>query len=148
MQIVRDTIHTLKEQYFADDRPWVVTYSGGKDSTCVLQLTLTMLQEIHAEGRDHKHVYVVSSDTAVEMPIIENYLQTKLHEIEAFSKKSNLKLSAHKLNPKVEESFWTLLIGKGYPSPTNTFRWCTERLKIDPATEFLSNLMNKHHVKT
>ena len=144
MQIAQDTIHTLKEQYFADDRPWVVTYSGGKDSTCVLQLTLTMLQEIHAEGRDHKHVYVVSSDTSVEMPIIENYLQTKLHEIETFAKKSNLKLSVHKLNPSVEESFWTLLIGKGYPSPTNTFRWCTERLKIDPATTFLSSLVNKH----
>jgi DNA sulfur modification protein DndC len=69
MKIARDTVEYLKQQYFADDRPWVVTYSGGKDSTCVLQLTLTMLQELHTEGRDHKHVYVISSDTAVEMPM-------------------------------------------------------------------------------
>ncbi len=144
MQIIRETIEELKYQYFADDRPWVVTYSGGKDSTCVLQLTLTMLQEVHAEGKDHKHVYVVSSDTTVEMPIIEKYLETKLHEISDFAQKSGLKLSCHKLSPKVEESFWTLLLGKGYPAPTNTFRWCTERLKIDPATEFLINLVNKH----
>jgi DNA sulfur modification protein DndC len=144
MQIIRETIEALKEQYFADDRPWVVTYSGGKDSTCVLQLTLTMLQEVHAEGKEYKHTYVVSSDTTVEMPIIEKYLESKLDEISDFAKQSNLKLSCHKLSPKTEESFWTLLIGKGYPAPTNTFRWCTERLKIDPATEFLTNLVNKH----
>jgi len=144
MQIIRETIEELKEQYLADDRPWVVTYSGGKDSTCVLQLTLTMLQEVHAEGKDHKHAYVVSSDTTVEMPIIEKYLDAKLHEISDFAQKSGLKLSSHKLSPKVEESFWTLLLGKGYPAPTNTFRWCTERMKIDPATEFLTSLVNKH----
>jgi len=144
MSLVIETIESLKTQYFADERPWVVTYSGGKDSTCVLQLTLAMLQELHAEGKDNKHVYVVSSDTTVEMPIIEKYLQTKLDEISEFAQKSELKLSCHKLSPKIEESFWSLLLGKGYPAPTSTFRWCTERLKINPATHFLETLVNKH----
>lgn len=144
MNLIRETIETLKQQYFADDRPWVITYSGGKDSTTVMQLTLTMLQELHAEGKDHKHTYVVSSDTTVEMPIIERYLQTKLDEITKFAEKSNLKLSAHKLSPKIEESFWTLLLGKGYPAPTSSFRWCTERMKINPATHFLQNLVQEH----
>jgi DNA sulfur modification protein DndC len=144
MQIIKETIENLKEQYFADDRPWIVTYSGGKDSTCVLQLTLTMLQELHTESRDYKHTYIVSSDTTVEMPVIEKYLQSKLDEITKFAQKTDLKLSCHKLSPKINESFWTLLLGKGYPAPTNTFRWCTERLKINPATHFLENLVNKH----
>lgn len=144
MKLIRETINQLKIQYCSDTRPWVITYSGGKDSTCVLQLTLTMLQELHFEKKDHKHIYIVSSDTTVEMPIIEKYLKIKLQEISDFAKKSGLKLSCHKLTPKIEESFWTLLLGKGYPAPTNTFRWCTERLKIDPATDFLTNLVNKH----
>lgn len=144
MQIARETIEELKEQYFADNRPWVVTYSGGKDSTCVLQLVLTMLQELHAEGKDNKHTYVVSSDTTVEMPIIERYIQTKLDEITKFAEESDFKLSCHKLSPKIEESFWTLMLGKGYPAPTSTFRWCTERMKINPATEFLKSLVNEH----
>lgn len=144
MNIIRETIEELKEQYFADERPWVVTYSGGKDSTCVLQLVLTMLQELHAEGKDYKHTYVVSSDTQVEMPIIERYIQTKLDEITRFADNSSLKLSCHKLSPKIEESFWTLMLGKGYPAPTSSFRWCTERMKINPATEFLKNLVNRH----
>ena len=144
MNLARETIEELKKQYFADNRPWVVTYSGGKDSTTVLHLVITMLQELHKEGKDHKHVYVVSSDTTVEMPIIEKYTQTMLDQISSFANNSDLKLSCHKIEPKVEDSFWTLLLGLGYPSPTNSFRWCTERLKIKPATAFLNSLVNKH----
>jgi len=144
MEIARQTIEKLKEQYFLDNRPWVVTYSGGKDSTTVLHLVITMIQELNKEGKDTKHVYVVSSDTTVEMPIIENYTNTRLNQITEFAIKSGLKLSCHKLEPKLEESFWTLMLGKGYPAPTSSFRWCTERMKINPATEFLKTLVNKH----
>lgn len=144
MEIARQTIEKLKEQYFMDNRPWVVTYSGGKDSTTVLHLVITMLQELHKEGKDNKHVYVVSSDTTVEMPVIEKYTKTRLQQITDFANKSDLKISAHKLEPKIEESFWTLMLGKGYPAPTSSFRWCTERMKIDPATEFLKGLVDKH----
>jgi len=144
MEIARQTIEKLKEQYFSDNRPWVVTYSGGKDSTTVLHLVIMMLQELHAKGKDTKHTYVVSSDTTVEMPIIEKYTNTRLNQIAKFANESSLKLSCHKLEPKIEDSFWTLMLGLGYPAPTSSFRWCTERLKINPATEFLKGLVNKH----
>lgn len=144
MEIAKQTIEKLKEQYFMDNRPWVVTYSGGKDSTTVLHLVITMLQELNTEGKDNKHVYIVSSDTTVEMPVIEKYTDTRLNQITEYANNSDLKLSCHKLEPKVEESFWSLMLGKGYPAPTNSFRWCTERLKINPATEFLKELVNKH----
>jgi DNA sulfur modification protein DndC len=144
MNLVRETIEELKKQYFSDNRPWVVTYSGGKDSTTVLHLVITMLQELHNENKDSKHVYVVSSDTKVEMPIIEKYTQTKLDEIDEFAKNSGLKLSCEKLEPKIKESFFSLMLGLGYPAPTNSFRWCTERLKIKPATDFLKELVHEH----
>lgn len=144
MNIAKQTIEELKEQYLSDNRPWVVTYSGGKDSTTVLHLVIIMLLELHKEGKDNKHTYVVSSDTTVEMPVIEKYTNTRLNQITEFSNETELKISCHKLEPKVEESFWTLMLGKGYPAPTSSFRWCTERMKIDPATEFLKGLVNKH----
>ncbi len=144
MNLTKQTIDALKEQYLADNRPWVVTYSGGKDSTTVLHLVITMLQELHNEEKDNKHCYVVSSDTTVEMPIIDKYTKTKLNEIDNFAKNSNLKLSCHTLEPKIEDSFFTLMLGLGYPAPISTFRWCTERLKINPATDFLKGLVNKH----
>lgn len=141
---ILSTISFLKEQYFADSRPWVVTYSGGKDSTTVLHLVIKMLQELHKEGKDTKHTYIVSSDTTVEMPIIEQYTNIRLQQITKFANESGLKLSCHKLEPKLEDSFWTLMLGLGYPAPTSSFRWCTERLKINPATDFLKSLVNKH----
>lgn len=144
MNLTRKTIDELKEQYFLDNRPWVVTYSGGKDSTTVLHLVITMLQELHAEGKDHKHVYVVSSDTKVEMPIIAKYTKTMLDNIDEFAKTSDLKLSCEKLEPQIKESFFSLMLGLGYPAPTNSFRWCTERLKIKPATDFLKDLVKDH----
>ncbi len=141
---IKNTLQLMREQYLADSRPWVVTYSGGKDSTTVLSLTISLLQELHKEGKDTKHTYIVSSDTNVEMPIIEKYIKAKLDEITHYANESKLGLSCHKLSPKTEESFWTLLLGKGYPSPTSSFRWCTERMKINPATYFLQSLIGQH----
>lgn len=141
---LRDKIETtkqlLKEQYLADNRPWVVTFSGGKDSSTVLHLTVEMLQDLKKENLDNKIVYVVSSDTGVEMPVIDKYFFDKLKQLEAFIKNEKLNMKVQVVKPDIEETFWTLLLGKGYPSPNQNFRWCTDRLKVNPATKFLTSL--------
>ena len=135
----------LKEEFLADTRPWVVTFSGGKDSTTVLHLVIEMLLEMRDAGeKQSKQVYIVSSDTGVEMPLIEDYVGNKLGQIEKFAKKEMLNISVNLLKPKVTDSFWTLLLGKGYPSPNQTFRWCTDRMKIRPATHFLKALSDNN----
>jgi len=134
----------LKKEYLADTRPWVVTFSGGKDSTTVLQLVTEMLLDLRKEDKDNKRVYIVSSDTGVEMPIIEDYTTNKLDRIKEYIEQENLNMEVNVLKPKVTESFWTLLLGKGYPSPNQTFRWCTDRMKIKPATHFLKSLTEKN----
>lgn len=134
----------LKKEFLADTRPWVVTFSGGKDSTTVLQLVVEMLLDLDEEQKKFKKIYIVTSDTGVEMPIIEDYTTDKLTQLQDFIKTSNLNISVNLLKPKVTESFWTLLLGKGYPSPNQTFRWCTDRMKIKPATNFLKSLTEKN----
>ena len=141
---VKSTLILLKEQFLLDDRPWVVTFSGGKDSTTVLHLVVHMLLELKKENMTTKKVFIVSSDTMVEMPIIEDYFFEKVKQLNKFIKQENLNMETVILSPKVTESFWTLLLGKGYPSPNQTFRWCTDRMKIRPATYFLTSLANKH----
>ncbi len=141
---IRSVIDRLKKEFLADTRPWVVTFSGGKDSTTVLQLVTEMLLELSEEKKDLKKVYIVSSDTGVEMPIIEDYTGNKLNKIAEYIKKENLNMEVNLLKPKVTDSFWALLLGKGYPSPNQTFRWCTDRLKIKPATNFLKSLTIKN----
>ena len=51
--------------------PWVVGYSGGKDSTLVLQLVFEMLLDLAPSDRK-REVHIVANDTLVESPLIES----------------------------------------------------------------------------
>jgi len=141
-ELVNSTKETMKKEFLKDSRPWVVTFSGGKDSTTLLQLTIEMLLELPKEKR--KKVFIVASDTLVEMPIITDYFYNKIDQIKKFIEKASLDIEIKILKPEIKESFWTLLLGKGYPAPSTSFRWCTERLKIRPATKYLTSLANKY----
>lgn len=141
MDNIKKVLENLEKQFLADNRPWVVTFSGGKDSTLVLHLTILMLLELKKEGLKPKKVYVMSSDTGVEMPIVEIYHFSKMKELETFVKKEDLNVEVKIVEPKVEDSFWVCLLGKGYPSPNMMFRWCTQRIKINPTTSYLGNIL-------
>lgn len=126
----------IRTVYTSDSRPWVIGYSGGKDSTTTLQLIWQALKELTAEELK-KPVYVISSDTLVETPKIVEYVDTALKQINVAAKASGLPISAHKVSPVTNDSFWVNVIGRGYPVPSTQFRWCTERLKITPANSFI-----------
>lgn len=134
---LKDVHATIQEVYLSDQRPWVVGYSGGKDSTCALQLVWNALALLPAEQRQ-KPVYVISSDTLVETPIIVRYIDKNLENIQKKSDEQGMPFIVQKVSPRVERSFWVNLIGRGYPAPSNKFRWCTERLKIEPANDFIT----------
>ena len=140
--LVNNTKKTMKEEFLKDNRPWIVTFSGGKDSTTVLHLTIEMLLELPKKKR--KKVFIVASDTLVEMPIITDYFYNKIDQIKKFVQKEKLDIEIKILKPEIKNTFWTLLLGKGYPSPNTSFRWCTERLKIKPATKYLTSLTHKY----
>ena len=138
------TIEFLENLYLADKRPWVITFSGGKDSTLVLHLVIELLLKFKRLNKPLKPTYIVSSDTRIEMPMVKNYLEETLEQIQNFSNTNNLNLYVNLIKPDLRETFFSLLIGKGYPSPNKWFRWCTDRLKIKPATLFLTELVKKH----
>ena len=126
----------IREVYLSDNRPWVVGYSGGKDSTCALQMVWTALAELPPEQRQ-KPIYIISSDTLVETPVIVRYIDVTLERIQATAEAQGLPIKTEKVTPNVDRSFWVNLIGRGYPAPSKRFRWCTERLKIEPANDFI-----------
>ena len=121
----------IQETYLADDRPWVIGYSGGKDSTTTLQLIWYAIADL-PNDKQNKPIYVISSDTLVETPKIVNHITSSMDNINKYAEEENLPFEAHKVYPDVSDSFFVNLIGRGYPAPNQTFRWCTERLKIDP----------------
>ena len=53
----------------------------------------------------------------------------------------NYRLLPHRLTPEIKDTFWVNLIGRGYPAPRHKFRWCTERLKIQPSNNFITNVV-------
>src|ERR1051325_5968875 len=126
----------IREVYLADERPWVVGYSGGKDSTCALQMVWTALADLPEEQRQ-KPIYVISSDTLVETPVIVRYIDVTLERIRTSAERQGLPFRTEKVQPTIEQSFWVNLLGRGYPAPSRRFRWCTERLKILPADAFI-----------
>jgi len=141
---VEGIISEIIDQYaFADksDRPWIIGFSGGKDSTVLLMLVWIALLRIRKDLPNpyqlRRKVYIVCNDTMVENPIISNYVEDVLNKITEAARDQDLPIIVKKTTPKLEETFWINVIGKGYPVPNNSFRWCTDKLKIRPTSNFL-----------
>lgn len=133
----------ISSLYAEDNMPWVIGFSGGKDSTAVLQLIWGALQTLDKD-KLNKPVYVISTDTGVENPKIVSWVEDVFIHISEAAQNCNLPISTHRLRPKTEDSFWVSLIGKGYPAPRPNFRWCTSRLKISPSHSFINNIVNNY----
>src|SRR5262245_11171011 len=112
-ETIRRLIQKTQELYLSDDIPWVIGYSGGKDSTAVLQLIWTAIKGVPADKR--KDVHVISTDTLVENPIVAKWVEHSLKSMEEAAQRQGVKILPHRLLPAVQDRFWVNLIGKGYP---------------------------------
>ena len=126
----------IRDVYLANKLPWVIGYSGGKDSTASLQLIWYALRDLPREQLT-KPIYVIATDTLVETPVIVDHVNDNLGKVGQMAREAGLPLTVHRLTPVIADSFWVNLIGRGYPAPHSRFRWCTERMKIKPADTFI-----------
>ncbi|WP_158886196.1 DNA phosphorothioation system sulfurtransferase DndC [Amycolatopsis anabasis] len=144
-ELARSVVAELAARYqdAADERPWVVAFSGGKDSTLVAHLVCEAIKRVRPSRRT-RPVLILSSDTQVETPAIEQFVAEQLDAIQTGSRAVNLPITSHLVRPELHETFWVRLIGYGYAAPTRNFRWCTDRLKIRPSNTFLRQLISRH----
>jgi len=133
----------IRDVYLSDNRPWVIGYSGGKDSTTALQLTWYALKQL-PPNKLVKPIYVISSDTLVETPLVVDHIHKSLEQISKQGSKEAIPVTAQLVRPNIKDSFWVNLIGKGYPIPYTRSRWCTDRLKISPANRFILDKVAEH----
>lgn len=133
---INQIISEITDQYLKDNRPWIIGFSGGKDSTILLQLTIYALLKIPHDQRK-KEIHVVCNDTLVENPKIVQWIDKNLKAIKEMATLKQLPIIIGETKPELDDSFWVNLIGKGYPAPNSSFRWCTERLKINPTTKYI-----------
>ncbi len=131
----------IQHLYTGDRIPWLVGYSGGKDSSAVLQLVWLAIRELPLERRS-KPIYVISTDTLVEQPLVAAWVDASLARIRQAAAEQQLPFIPYRLVPNVRDSFWVNLIGKGYPAPRANFRWCTSRMKINPSNQFIRNVVS------
>jgi len=124
----------------ADDRPWVVGFSGGKDSTCVVQLAWGALKG----ARRKKPLHVIASDTLVESPAVVKQLSASLDAMAASGRAQGLDVRTNLVSPVTRDTFWSCMLGRGMAAPTRYYRWCTSRLKIDNADRYIKGLVSEH----
>ena len=141
--VIGQLAEQVRRLYLADEVPWVIGYSGGKDSTAVVQLAWLALAGLPAEQR-RKPVHVISTDTLVENPVVAAGVAQSLHLMAAAAAAQQMPFEPHRLTPEVQDSFWVNLIGRGYAAPRPKFRWCTERLKIRPSNRFIRQVVSAH----
>ena len=141
---LEELIEEIKYVYQSDKRPWVIGYSGGKDSTTVVELVYKMLLTLPKEERN-KNVYIVSSDTLIENPLIKIYLSKMNKLLGEAAENDDLPIISTMVTPPADNSFWANVIGRGFPTPrmNGTFRWCTDRLKINPSADYIRDVIKK-----
>lgn len=141
--VTDELVARTQQLYLEDEIPWVVGYSGGKDSTATLQLVWTAIADLPVEKR-HKPVHIISTDTLVENPVVAIWVEKSLQAMDNAIADQKLPFETHRLSPEVQDRFWVNLVGRGYPAPRPMFRWCTSRLKISPSNRFISDLVRKN----
>lgn len=142
-EAVNALLQTVSDLYEADDIPWVIGYSGGKDSTAALQLVWMAIKQLPVERRK-KPIHIINTDTLVESPIVSKWVSNSLKSMQRLSNDENLPFETHRLTPAVDNTFWVNLIGRGYPFPRKKLRWCTDRLKIRPVNDFIKSKIAEH----
>lgn len=117
-------------------KPWIVGFSGGKDSTLVAHLVVEHLLSTPRSERT-RTVHIVANDTLVESPLVIGHIRERLVEISSASVAFELPIVVAMTAPDMNQTFWVNMIGRGYPSPNQSFRWCTARMKIRPTSQYI-----------
>ena len=143
-EIWKKVIALIKDEYLsvAQNYPWIVGFSGGKDSTLMVHSIFEALEEIPPFKRNRK-IHIVSNDTLVESPLVIHHLNKSTRLINEAAENLGLPIVVIRTYPELDKTFWSLLIGKGYPSPNTQMRWCTDRLKIQPTTTYIKENISK-----
>lgn len=128
------TIDNIKKEYYKDNSPWFLGFSGGKDSSALLKLLYIALKSVQ---HYHKYVNVLFCDTGVEIPFLHNVVIGTLGELSKEMESSGVPIKIKILYPRLQDRFFSKVIGRGCPPPTNKFRWCTDSLRIRPINRYL-----------
>ena len=132
-----NSFEVIRDQYDKTDRPWIIGFSGGKDSSALVKIVFNVLKTLR---RLHNPIIIVYCDTGVEIPVVRFYALKVLTGLYQEAKQEKLPIGIKVAIPKLKDRFFVKVIGRGYATPTNKFRWCTDRLRINPVQAIVKNI--------
>ncbi|WP_244746175.1 DNA phosphorothioation system sulfurtransferase DndC [Paraburkholderia terricola] len=133
---INEALDYITRVYVESKRPWYIGFSGGKDSSAVVKLVFQALRELTGATTP---VSIIYCDTGVEIPTIQHLVSTTLAKLDAEAGELNLPIKSIAVSPPIKDRYFVKVIGRGYPPPSNKFRWCTDRLRINPVRHVLRN---------
>ncbi len=135
--MVIEAIERTKEAFEKSvDSHWIIGFSGGKDSTALLKICTAAVQKATSWP---KRIDVIYCDTGVENPVLDAYVKNLFHKLSLEFKDTDAPFKPILLKAPVKDRFFVKVIGRGYPTPTNSFRWCTKNLRINPVSRFIKS---------
>ena len=105
-------VNHVAKLYLEDQNPWVVGYSGGKDSSACLQLMWRVLEKLKSENKTIKPLYVITTDTLVENPVVATWVKSSIDLLREKAKENSLPIF-----PSFSPIELFCSVGNG-PSPT------------------------------
>lgn len=125
--------------YGSDYDHWAIAFSGGKDSSATVAAVVHLIQQGRVKAP--KSLTVLMSDTRMELPPLFITAMKIMGELKALGIKTKVVM------PTMDDRFFVYMFGRGVPPPSNTFRWCTPQLKIEPMVNALASLRDEYGKK-
>ena len=114
---------------------WFIPYSGGKDSTTVIQSIVVLLDRGEIVRPDR--IVIGMADTKMEFWSFLYHANRSIKmAVKAFQERG-INSEYFITSPRVEDDFWVRILGHGYIPPTPNMRWCTDKMKIVPMRKHL-----------
>lgn len=119
----------LLVEYGPRYRHWCIAYSGGKDSSACLTGVANLIETRRIVRPER--LSVLYADTRMELPPLHAAATAMLARMRSDG------FDARSVLPEMDDRFFVYMFGRGVPPPSNTFRWCTDQLKIEPMVRAL-----------
>jgi DNA sulfur modification protein DndC len=123
------SVESLKH-YGSLYKHWAIAFSGGKDSAA----TVTLVAHLIESGQIAKpeSLTILYADTRQELPPLHtsalSILEALRNRLQPLFREGAFQTRV--VLPELDHRYFVYMLGRGVPPPSNTFRWCTPKLKV------------------
>lgn len=120
----------------------VASFSGGKDSSVLCNLLLTVAADLRATGHPVPRLYVSHSETGIDNPEITQFIKGEMEGIRQFAARKGLDVHIIISRPALSDQWAVKVIGKrNLPTfPNSRHRICTIELKVNPMRKMMKKI--------